>query len=84
LCSANTALEFPNPSTVLSTKRGSGEICEETTHHYTQIRPELKRKGSPVPANDAWIAALARQHGLAIVSRDEHFDKVRGVQRLGW
>jgi len=35
-------------------------------------------------ANDAWIAALAIQHGLPILSRDEHFDGLPGVQRIGW
>jgi tRNA(fMet)-specific endonuclease VapC len=59
-------------------------IVEETTRHYAAIRLELKRKGLPVPANDAWIAALARQHRLAIVSRDMHFDAVRDLERIDW
>ena len=59
-------------------------IIEETTVHYAAIRSELKSSGSPVPANDAWIAALARQHRLPIVSRDTHFDSVRNIRRLGW
>jgi tRNA(fMet)-specific endonuclease VapC len=59
-------------------------IVEETTHHYAQIRLELKRKGSPVPANDAWIAALARQHCLEVVSRDVHFDSITNLRRVGW
>jgi tRNA(fMet)-specific endonuclease VapC len=59
-------------------------IVEETTRHYAQIRSELKRKGSPVPANDAWIAALARQHHLEVVSRDTHFDAVPNLKRIAW
>ncbi len=59
-------------------------IVEETTRHYAAIRLELKRKGLPVPANDAWIAALARQHRLAIVSRDMHFDAVHDLERIDW
>lgn len=59
-------------------------VVEETTRHYAAIRFELKRKGSPVPANDAWIAALARQHRLEIISRDTHFDAVPNLQRIGW
>ena len=47
-----------------------------------EIRLELKRLGSPVPPNDAWIAALARQHGLAVLSNDGRFDSVRGVRRI--
>ena len=59
-------------------------VTEETSSHYAAIRLELKASGTPIPANDAWIAALARQHRLAIVSRDTHFDSVKDVQRLGW
>jgi predicted nucleic acid-binding protein len=40
--------------------------------------------GSPIPANDAWIAALARQHRMLIVSRDIHFDRVKNIERLAW
>lgn len=59
-------------------------IVEETTRHYAAIRLEWKRKGSPVPANDAWIAALARQHRLNIVSRDTHFDRIPNLRRIDW
>jgi len=59
-------------------------IVEETTRHYAQIRLELKRKGTPIPANDAWIAALARQHRLEVVSRDSHFDVVFQVKRIAF
>ena len=55
-----------------------------TARHYADIRSELKSDGRPIPENDIWIAALARQHHLPIVSRDEHFDEVRGVRRIGW
>ena len=33
---------------------------------------------------NAWIAALARQHRLPIVSRDAHFDSVKNVERRAW
>jgi tRNA(fMet)-specific endonuclease VapC len=59
-------------------------VIEETTIHYAAIRSELKASGSPIPANDAWIAALARQHRLPIVSRDTHFDCVKNIERLAW
>ena len=29
----------------------------------------LKAQGTPMPANDAWIAALALQHRLPVLSR---------------
>ncbi len=59
-------------------------VVEETSVYYAAIRSELKASGSPIPANDAWIAALARQHRMPIVSRDTHFDKVENIERFAW
>jgi tRNA(fMet)-specific endonuclease VapC len=59
-------------------------IVEETATHYASIRQQLKRAGLPLPANDVWIAALARQHDLPILSRDTHFDAVPDLIRLSW
>jgi len=59
--------------------------CDRATADwYASIRDELKRKGRPIPENDLWIAALARQHKLEIVSNDPHFDNLRGIRRIGW
>jgi tRNA(fMet)-specific endonuclease VapC len=59
-------------------------VVEETAIHYASIRQELKRAGAPLPANDVWIAAMARQHHLPVLSRDVHFDAVPGLTRLSW
>jgi predicted nucleic acid-binding protein len=59
--------------------------CDRATaDYYASIRFELKRKGRPIPENDIWIAAIARQHSLDIASQDPHFDWVDGVRRIGW
>jgi len=60
------------------------DLDEETTYHYAAIGLELKRSGKPIPANDLWIAALCRQHSLPLISRDRHFDVVRGLERVDW
>ena len=57
-------------------------VTSATADAYADIRLELKRLGTPIPPNDVWIAALARQHGLAILSNDNHFDAVEGVKRV--
>jgi tRNA(fMet)-specific endonuclease VapC len=59
-------------------------IEEETSHHYAALGIELKKRGTPIPTNDLWIAALCRQHKLPILSRDRHFDVVPGIQRIDW
>jgi tRNA(fMet)-specific endonuclease VapC len=48
----------------------------ETVVHYANIRFALRRTGKPIPENDVWIAATARQHGLTLLSRDKHFRQV--------
>lgn len=57
---------------------------DESTAAYADIRGELKRAGRPIPGNDLWIAALARQHSLPLLSRDRHFDLVAGLKRIHW
>jgi tRNA(fMet)-specific endonuclease VapC len=59
-------------------------IDEETTHSYSAIGLELRKKGKPIPANDLWIAALCRQHSLPLLSRDQHFDVIPGLRRVAW
>ena len=60
------------------------DIEEQTTHHYADIHIELRRARRPIPTNDLWIAALCRQHGLPLLSRDGHFDFVSGIRRVDW
>jgi len=60
------------------------DVDEETTRSYASIGLELKKRGTPIPTNDLWIAALGRQHSLPIISRDKHFDLVPGLRRIGW
>lgn len=57
-------------------------VTEETAAIYADIRLELKRAGNPIPSNDVWIAAVARQISLPILSNDEHFDAVAGLGRI--
>jgi len=59
-------------------------IDRDVAHAYGAVRLELKRAGTPIPINDTWIAAVARQRGLPVVSRDAHFDAVPGVRRVAW
>jgi tRNA(fMet)-specific endonuclease VapC len=60
------------------------DVDEDTAISYAAIRTELKRAGTPIPSNDVWIAALCRQHSLSLISRDQHFDLVRGIKRINW
>lgn len=59
-------------------------IGEETARRYAEICRELKAAALPTPSNDVWIAALAREHGSPLVSRDQHFRAVTGLRLLTW
>lgn len=59
-------------------------ILDSTTEHYAALCHELRRAGTPIPTNDAWVAALSREHRLPVISRDVHFDVVPGLRRISW
>jgi tRNA(fMet)-specific endonuclease VapC len=44
----------------------------------------LRLKGRPLPENDIWIAALALQHNLTLVTRDAHFQEVEHLKIVVW
>jgi tRNA(fMet)-specific endonuclease VapC len=60
------------------------DVTTETALMYAALRSELRRAGTPIPSNDIWIAALCRQHDLPVLSRDRHFDHIKGLRRLAW
>ena len=51
--------------------------CTATTsRHYGQIKAGLQAKGKPIPENDIWIAAIAQQYEMTVITRDAHFNEV--------
>ena len=56
---------------------------ENTTHHFAQVFAQLRKQGTPIPVNDIWVAALAIQHDLLLYSRDQHFDHLAQIARIG-
>jgi len=55
------------------------DVDADTADCYARIYTLLRHKGKPIPTNDLWIAASALQHGLMLVSRDEHFRAIEGL-----
>ena len=51
-------------------------IDEDTAERYAAIRTYLRQQGKPIPVNDLWIAASAAQHGLHLLTLDDHFNRV--------
>lgn len=52
---------------------------EKTAQHYADVFVTLRKLGMPIPTNDLWIAALARQHRLPLLTFDAHFGAVPGL-----
>ena len=56
----------------------------ESARQYGAIRNALRGKGKPIPDNDIWVAAIARQHDLKLVTRDAHFREIEGLTTEDW
>ena len=60
-------------------------VCDgETAQHYGEVKDLLRAKGRPLPENDIWVAAVALQHGLTLVTRDAHFDEIAPLAVVAW
>lgn len=63
-----TFMRSPRVSTV--------DVDEATAERYAAIRTFLREAGTPVSANDMWIAACAMRHGLAVLTCDSDFLRI--------
>ena len=59
-------------------------IDPDTTDVYGQIKQYLQSKGRPIPENDIWIAALAIQYDLVLITKDAHFSEVTNLNSRAW
>jgi len=55
------------------------EVTLETAERFGLIAAQLRRCGTPIPTNDAWIAAHAMESGGHLLSFDRHFEAVEGL-----
>lgn len=57
-------------------------ITRGIAERYGYAKAALAKKGTPIPENDIWIAAIALETGTRLVSNDAHFDFVGGLLRM--
>ncbi len=57
-------------------------INKDVAFRYGFLVSELRKKGTPIPSNDLWIAAVSLNSGAILVSRDKHFKDIPGLQVL--
>jgi len=63
---------FEQSVTILSVNDTTAEI-------YGEIKNKLKQMGRPIPENDIWIAAVAKEVGLPLITRDKHFANIGDI-----
>ena len=56
----------------------------DTADMYGQVKQSLRDKGRPIPENDIWIAALALQYDLTLITNDSHFAEVDSLTIKSW
>ena len=52
------------------------DITLDTASIYGAIKTNLRQRGKPIPENDIWIAAIAIQNDLTLLTHDHHFNSV--------
>ena len=54
-------------------------IDASVADRYGILVKMLRKMGTPIPANDIWIAAAALETGSRLVTYDSHFDCIPGL-----
>ncbi|MBA2320627.1 MAG: type II toxin-antitoxin system VapC family toxin [Deltaproteobacteria bacterium] len=54
---------------------------EATLVVYAGLYRQLRAQGTPIPTNDLWIGALTIEHGLVLLSDDDHFRHLPQISR---
>ncbi len=58
------------------------QVSEAVARQYGRIYGALRKAGTPVPANDMWIAACAIDQGACLLTFDTDFTRVPGLDRI--
>ncbi len=55
-------------------------VTRDTGECFGRIKDSLRRKGTPIPMNDIWIAAQCMEVGAVLITYDRHFTAVDGLR----
>jgi predicted nucleic acid-binding protein len=58
------------------------QLDEQTARTFGEIATQLRQRGVSIQQNDIWIAALCKQRGYALATRDRGFQHVLGLEVL--
>ena len=59
-------------------------INTNTAFQYGDLKSQLRAIGKPIPDNDNWIAAIAKEHDLTIITRDKHLLEIDFIKTERW
>ena len=59
-------------------------VTEQIANGYGRLKASLESQGLNLDENDLWIAATAITHGNLLVTRDQIFSQVSGLQVEDW
>lgn len=59
------------------------QASRRTAEIYGEFLDGLRRRGTSIPTNDIWIAAMTHERAGRLISRDTHFDSLPQVARVG-
>jgi predicted nucleic acid-binding protein len=55
-------------------------VDAQAAHAWATLRLALRDSGRRMPINDSWIAAVAIANGMPVVSQDDDYDGVPGLE----
>jgi len=55
------------------------DVDRDVATLYGEIVVDLRKRGTPIPTNDVWIAACAARSGATLVTLDRHYEAVRRI-----
>jgi tRNA(fMet)-specific endonuclease VapC len=59
-------------------------LDQNTLELFRSLNWTLARKGTPLPMNDIWIAALCLQHDALLITSDSDLKNIPGLEVRNW
>ena len=56
------------------------DVNKETAEIFGEMKSLLKRKGTPIPINDIWIATQCVELGAVLATFNQHFSNIPGLR----
>jgi len=50
-----------------------------TADRFGRVAAALRKRGTPIPTNDIWVAAQAMESGAELLSFDRHYEAIEGL-----